>query len=42
MDGWGLVAKRLVGPLMIEAVGEGVDEQLDLVDEVWQVIGQNR
>ncbi len=41
-SGRGLAAKSLVGPLMIETVGEGVDEWLDLVDEVWQVIGRNR
>jgi hypothetical protein len=30
--GWGSIAKGLVGSVVIEAVGEGVDEGLQLVD----------
>jgi hypothetical protein len=36
---WGSVAKGLVGPVVVEAVGEGVDEGLQLVDAVRQVVG---
>jgi hypothetical protein len=36
--GWGFVAKGLVGSVVIEAMGEGVDEGLELIDAVWQVV----
>jgi hypothetical protein len=28
----------LVGSIVIEAVGEGVDEGLELIDAVWQIV----
>ena len=34
----GQVAKGLVGPVVIISVGEGVDEELELIDAVWQVV----
>ena len=36
--GWGFVAKGLMGSVVIEAMGEGVDEGLEFVDAVWQVV----
>jgi hypothetical protein len=35
----GSIAKGLVRPVVIEAVGEGVDEGLELVETFWQVVG---
>jgi hypothetical protein len=36
--GWGFVAKGLVRSVVIEPMGEGVDEGLELIDAVWQVV----
>jgi hypothetical protein len=37
--GWGQSAKGLVGPVVIEAVGEGVDEGLEAIEAPGQVVG---
>jgi hypothetical protein len=37
--GWGSAVEGVVRPVMIEAMGEGVDEGLQLVDAVGQVVG---
>jgi len=35
------IAKGLVGSVVVEAMGEGVDERLELVDAVWHDLGYN-
>jgi hypothetical protein len=37
---WGSSAKRVVRPMMVEFVGEGVGEGLQLVDSMRQAVGR--
>jgi hypothetical protein len=36
--GWGFSVESVVRFVMIEAVSEGIDEGLQLVEAVWQVV----
>jgi hypothetical protein len=36
--GWRPAVESIVGTIVIEAVGEGVDERLELVDAIGQVV----
>src|ERR1051325_9114181 len=36
--GWGLSVESMMGPVVVEAVGEGIDEGLELVDAGGQVV----
>ncbi len=36
---WGLSGKRVVRPMVVEPVGEGIDEGLQLIDSMRQIVG---
>jgi hypothetical protein len=36
---WGLSGKRVVRPMVVESMGEGVDEGLQLIDSMRQIVG---
>lgn len=36
---WGLSGKRVVRPMGVESMGEGVDEGLQLIDSMRQIVG---
>ncbi len=36
---WGLSVKPVVWPMVVEPVGEGIDEGLQLIDSMRQIVG---